>query len=237
MGISFSDLIVAGAEKMAWGYNPIIGDLHSLFMFYILSYFLAGFVQLALKLSSAKGVERIQTRYVFLGFLIMVLVGVVTNLFVLGVLQNARYSWVGPYSTIFFVGFSTYAIIRHRLMSIEIIIKKSFVYSIVIGLFTGLYLAGIFLMGQYVQNVTGREYLFFSIFCIVFSALLFRPLQGKINQLIDQIFYRGSYDYQDTLKSLSKKIAAASTFDELNAVVSEEIKTVLKVENAKIQRF
>ncbi|MBU0687317.1 MAG: hypothetical protein KKB81_05640 [Candidatus Margulisbacteria bacterium] len=130
-----------------------------------------------------------------------------------------------------------YAIIRHRLMDINIVIKKSFMYSITFGLLTGLYMTGLFLIGQLLRDVTGRDYLFFTILAIILAALLFQPLKNKINQIIDKLFFKSSYEYHVALKNISKKVATTSNLGELNELVSKEIKNVLKVKDAKIQRF
>lgn len=69
------------------------------------------------------------------------------------------------------------------------------------------------------------------------SALLFQPLKNKINQIIDKLFLKSSYEYHTTLKNISKKVATAASLKELNELASKEIKDVLKVKQVNIQMF
>jgi hypothetical protein len=43
-------------------------------------------------------------------------------------LGTSRYSGMGPSSTVIMVGFTTYAIVKHRLMDINIVLKKGTTY-------------------------------------------------------------------------------------------------------------
>ena len=130
-----------------------------------------------------------------------------------------------------------YSILKHRLMDINIVIKKGLVYSTIIAIFTGLYLSTIYFLTRLFENILGASSLGIAAMLIFVFALLFQPIKNKITQIIDKLFFKGSYDYQVALKNISKKVAVASNLDELNTLVSKEIKGILKVKEAKIQTY
>jgi hypothetical protein len=77
-------------------------------------------------------VAREQSRWVLVGSALTAGIGLVCNLF-LPLLGNYSLVWLGPVSTLFFVGFSIYAIVAHHLFDIRLIIKKTLVYSLLIA--------------------------------------------------------------------------------------------------------
>jgi hypothetical protein len=82
--------------------------------------------------SSLHRVAREQSRWVLTGSALTASIGLVCNLF-LPLLGNYSLVWLGPVSTLFFVGFSIYAIVAHRLFDIRLIIKKTLVYSLLVA--------------------------------------------------------------------------------------------------------
>ena len=130
-----------------------------------------------------------------------------------------------------------FAILKHRLMDINIIIKKGLAYSTIIAIFTGLYLSAIYILTRLSENILGFGSLGIAAALIFIFAILFQPLKNKINQTIDRLFFKSSYEYHVALKNISKKIATANNLRELNTLVSKEIKGVLKVSDARIQMY
>jgi hypothetical protein len=122
-------------------------------------------------------------------------------------------------------------------MDINIVIKKGLVYSTVIAIFTALYISAIYILTRLFENILGLGSLGVAAVLIFAFALFFQPLKEKLNQGIDKLFFKSSYEYQTALKNLSQKVTMAANLDELNQLVSREIKNTLKVSAAEIQQF
>jgi signal transduction histidine kinase len=102
---------------------------------------------------------------------------------------------IPPYGNIFvsFFGiFLTYAIIRHQLMDIRIVIKRSIVYSISIAVISLLYLISIFILEKTTQAIFGYHSLAISIGTAFAIGLLFMPLRQRIQRFMDRYFFKGS---------------------------------------------
>lgn len=86
------------------------------------------------------------------------------------------------------------AILRHRLYEIDIIINRTLVYGLLTGALGLVYFTGAVLfeaiIGQLVGNVSQVSTVASTLVVIV----LFQPLRTRIQDLIDQRFYRRKYD-------------------------------------------
>ncbi|MFH1188594.1 MAG: histidine kinase N-terminal 7TM domain-containing protein, partial [bacterium] len=79
-----------------------------------------------------RGFERSQIKYLALGIFMTFSILAIVNLFFQTKLSADLFR-MSNFSSIFLVGFTTYAIVRHRLMDIRFILKKSSVYIALIG--------------------------------------------------------------------------------------------------------
>ena len=82
----------------------------------------------------------------------------------------------------------TYAIFKHQLMDINIVIRKGLVYSILITIFTLIYLTIVILTEKLFQGFLGYRSLPISIIFASIIALIFIPLKNRIQLLIDKLF-------------------------------------------------
>ncbi|MCM8774324.1 MAG: hypothetical protein NC820_06285, partial [Candidatus Omnitrophica bacterium] len=135
---SFTNLLAKKVIITEGGYYlPVAGILFKFFTIYFLLFFVWGFKNLFCSYKISKGVRRLQIKYLFLGVFVTSFIGIITNLvfpmFGIGKLTN-----LGPISTMIFVGFTTYAIIRYRLLDTKIVITRVgiffILYAIVLGI-------------------------------------------------------------------------------------------------------
>jgi PAS domain S-box-containing protein len=233
----FSPLIVERVTKTAWGYNVLRGSLYYVFSAFLVGYLVLGFVNLAVRLFKARGIEKIQIRYVFAGFLITILTGVITNLLVVGVFGNAQYTWAGPYSTLFFVGFSTYAIVRHRLLSIELVIQKGFTYVLSTALITTVYVFIVYLSEQLFRETLGYSSAVLIALAALLIAVAYQPVVQCIQRMTDNLFFRKRLDYQKTLREASGAIASVIKLEDISGLVTRVFAGALNVKEISLVLF
>jgi PAS domain S-box-containing protein len=230
-------LIVERVTKTAWGYNVLRGSLYYVFSAFLVGYLVLGFVNLAVRLFKARGIEKIQIRYVFAGFLITILTGVITNLLVVGVFGNAQYTWAGPYSTLFFVGFSTYAIVRHRLLSIELVIQKGFTYVLSTALITTVYVFIVYLSEQLFRETLGYSSAVLIALAALLIAVAYQPVVQCIQRMTDNLFFRKRLDYQKTLREASGAIASVIKLEDISGLVARVFAGALNVKEISLVLF
>jgi signal transduction histidine kinase len=161
-------------------YWPVAGPTFSLmFLEYI---FILGYSLLIIhnKIKTSLKPESLQLKYVFYGILIAYLSGS-TNF---PLCYNIP---IPPFTNIlvpFYTIFITYAALRYNLMNIQIIIKRSLIYTILITIISIFYLLSIYSTEHFFQITFGYKSIFTSLFSATMIALAFIPLRNTIEHLL-----------------------------------------------------
>jgi hypothetical protein len=133
-----------------------------------------------------------------------------------------------------YIGFFAYAIVKYRLMDISVVIRKGLVYSLSIGIFTGIYISGIFLFGQALRGLTGDVSWLVPLAAIIVFSVVFQPLNNYIQGRIDRLFFKEKYNYQKTLRELSQATAAQVDLDKLLRLISRTIVDRIKIDRCSV---
>ncbi len=108
------------------------------------------------------------------------------------------------------------AILRSRLWEIDVIIRRTLVYSTLTMLLVLLYVGLVLVFGSLVRASLGQQQ---NPLVIVAStlviAVLFQPLRQGIQRVIDRRFYRRKYDATKTLEAFSTTLRQEVDLDQL----------------------
>jgi len=85
-----------------------------------------------------------------------------------------------------------YAIIQHQLMDINIVLKRSLVYSILVACVTAFYLFVIFISEKFLQGLVGYNSNVVSCLTALAMAFTFTPFKNLIQRFVDQFFFKGN---------------------------------------------
>ncbi len=118
------------------------------------------------------------------------------------------------------------AILRSRLWDIDVIIRRTLVYTTLTVILALIYVGIVFVFGTLVRASLGQQQ---NPLVIVASTLviaaLFQPLRHGVQQIIDRRFYRRKYDAARTLEAFSatlrNEVDLATLSEHLLAVVQE----------------
>jgi len=231
--LMLSNLIVKGVEDInIHPIVPIFGSFYYLFVLYFLIYIILSFIYLIKSYKYSIGIQKIQLRYLFFGLLISVFFGITTNL-LLPLLGNSRFSNYGSYATIFFIVFTVYAIIRHRLLDIRLIILRTITYSLVVLLISAA-VVGLTLLLPQALGIDTTTKTIIAIAVSIFIVLVLDPLKKGIAQATDKIFFKAKVDFQKLLADLGEIINREIDLDVLLYSLSHKLEKELKIKNASI---
>ena len=150
------------------------------------------------------------------------------DLVVLGALVTGGNAIVGYMSTLGWLLLPVslaFAITRTRLFDIDIIVRRTLIYSTLTALLAVSYLGVVVILQQVFRGLTGQGDDLALILSTLAIAALSVPLRGRVQQAIDRRFYRRKYDVTLALQEFS---AAAGREVELNHLTADLVGVVHK---------
>lgn len=127
-----------------------------------------------------------------------------------------------------------YAIIKFRLMDVDIIFKKGMASTLASLANVGFYLGLLAIVSQVFHAAGAQSINWYAVISVVFAGFAFVPLRNWIQSKVDQYFYRDRYDYRQTLIEFGKKLGSEVNVSRLLESVTEKISTTLSVDKVAI---
>jgi len=230
MCLTQTSLYIVAVQKHFFGYYAKAGVLFPLFgaaSGFVTIYTLTLLFQ---AIRAGKNNARINSlKYVFAGFGIMGLINA------LSVLPLHGYS-VYPPGNFSFIPLIVFAVglFKHDLLDMGILIKKSLVYSILTALLTCAYALIIIAANTAFKEFKFSDSIYFPMLLFLLIALVFGPLKSKIQTMVDRLFYKGKYDYQKTIKRVSRMIVSMLDYNEITKQLTDTIIDAMKVEHCAL---
>lgn len=211
----------------------ITGELYWVVLSYIFFTWFYSLIIVIKKIKTATTIQRAQINYIFFGFAFQ-FVGAIICTFILPFMGNNSYFTLSPQFIIFLNGAIAYAILKHRLIDVKIIIQKSLVYSLIIIVVVGIYLLIISLITSLI-TLTGIKYHFIaSLFAALFGAIGVPPLKKYLKRKTDKIFFKDRVPYADAVHALSSAMNLSLDLHDLLKRTAETLCTIFKPNEIKI---
>jgi signal transduction histidine kinase len=203
--LNFTDLFISKVRFVfdSVYYNQPIGLFYPFFFAIWISLVVWGHYELIVYFRQSSGIKRNQSIYFFIGMSVGFLGGITNFLPMFGI---DIYPF-GNFTIPIYCLISTYAILRYRLMDISLVFKKSMVYSLSAGILTSLFVVVVTVLTKYFSDLAGVTSYTIMLFSALLIAFLFNPLRIRIQDLIDRMFYKKTYDYYATIRMVSHDLA------------------------------
>jgi hypothetical protein len=120
------------------------------------------------------------------------------------------------------------AILKYRLMNIDVLIRKTVVYAILSGAIAVIYLGLVGGLGTLLVNVAGFKNQTMVIASTLIVALLFVPVRNKLQTLVDRNLFRHRYDYPQALRAMVTDTRMARDPVEFLASAAEKLQQALQ---------
>jgi hypothetical protein len=173
-----------------------------------------GIASMVLRFRRSAGVERQQMKWVVAGVLIWTVVFAATT--VLSVTGAGSYGDVAfALSIVLFPAVMGFAILRYRLYDIDLVIRRTLVYTCLVTVLGALYLGGIALLGSLSRSATGQTSEFAIAVTTLVVAFAFQPLRRRIQGAIDRRFARRTVDTETAMRAFSGRLREEVDLDAL----------------------
>jgi hypothetical protein len=194
-------------------------------------------------------VERQQARWAVLGFITAALGITLTLLTVTALLpcslndagapneiycafaQDLGYA-LSPMMIPIFIGV---AILRSRLWDIDLIIRRTLIYSTLTLTLALIYLGAVITLQNLLGGLTGeRQPEIVTVISTLAIAALFTPLRRRIQSFIDRRFYRRKYNAEQALSTFAALARNETDLDQLKVNVVEVLEQTVQPEHASL---
>jgi len=179
--------------------------------------------------SSTDPTDRNRTMYLIVGWSILVVISYITPFTT--ALKGLPTDHLGNLANALII---TYAISRFHLLDIKLVVRRGLAYFILVSALIGVYIGTILLGYRLLPDLPFYSIVLFAAFLVLLLVLLARPLWDVIQEWVDRIFYRETYDYRQTLLSFSSKMGNILNLNELASEMLPAVTKALHVTQAKL---
>ncbi len=123
----------------------------------------------------------------------------------------------------------SYAVVRHGLFEINVLVRRSVLYFALTVVFLGLYFLFVTGLQRLFQLVLGETTDLSVILSTLLIAALFMPLRNQLQTLIDRTFYRERYDYQRSLLRFAESTRTIIDLSELLRQLVAQVRETMHV--------
>jgi len=216
---------IAGMQRHAYGYFGRGGPLYILVG--IGSAGATAYVLMLIRraiLQETESILKNRLKYIFCGFGIL---GLLIGMNTLPLLGYALY----PPGNFSFIPLSIFAVglFRYDLLDMGILIRKSVIYSLLTITLTLLYALIVTGINKTFADFNASDSIYFPFFFFILVSIVFGPVKSRIQVLVDRYFFKGKYDYRQTIKQLSQTITAVLDLRQIAASVVETISGSMQV--------
>jgi len=221
----FTDLFVVQVIQESWGYQTVIGPIYIPLTFYFIPVIIWCFSNFFKNYRRAKGIHKIQLRYMFVGLGLFVGPTLVVDAFIPLLTGQSRCFWLSPVFSFFFIGCTAYAILRYRLMDISLVVRTGLVYLLSTVILIAGVLGAIYFFSSLVGYTPNIKLVMIGSLAMSVLLLIFIPLKDFLLKIANKYFFKTVYTTQETLKSIREK---AATIIELDKLIKEIVDTIKK---------
>jgi hypothetical protein len=108
------------------------------------------------------------------------------------------------------------AVLRYRLYEIDVIVRRTVVYAVLVTVLAAVYLAGVTALGWIGREATGANGTLAVTLSTLLVAASFQPLRIRIQAAVDRRFYRRRYDAERAASVFTSRLRGQVDLEALN---------------------
>jgi two-component system NtrC family sensor kinase len=123
----------------------------------------------------------------------------------------------------------SWAIVRYRLMDVDLIFKRGVTYTLATAALVGLYFGVVAVIAEIVHTHTPNLGVWGLLAAIVVTGLIFDPLKRGIQGRVDRVFDQKRFDYRETLVDFGRSLNSQTDLSALLDSIVERLPQTLLV--------
>jgi len=230
LAFGLSGNIVKSAQMVDGFLHHDIGPWAYILMCILLPFLIMALVMLAKRYrSSADPTDRNRTMYLIVGWSVNVLIGYITPL--TPALAGLPTDHIGNLANALIIA---YAIQRYHLLNIRLVARRGLSYLLVVVCLVGVYVGAVIVGQRFLSDQPVYLAIILASALALLVVLLAGPFRHYIQELVDRIFYGGTYRYRHALLTFRKKMGNIINLDELASEMLPAVTKALNIEHAKL---
>ncbi|HTE65520.1 MAG TPA: hypothetical protein VK736_04590 [Candidatus Binatia bacterium] len=179
---------------------------------------IAAAVGLVPRLRRAQGIERAQLKWITFAATLQGLSWVFLAVDLQGTAgELAKYA---IFATLLLIPVATgIAILRYRLYDIDIVIRRTLVYGVLVAILAGIYVALVVALQSVLSRIIGGDTIPVALSTLAI-AVLFGPLRARVRDLVDRRFYRTRYDHKSVLEAFGTRLRDEVELDNVSQALT-----------------
>lgn len=126
------------------------------------------------------------------------------------------------------------AVLRYRLFDVDLIIRKTIAYSLLSATLLLVYFGSVAVLSSISSAVSGRSSAVVTVLATLTIAAIFSPLRRRIQNAIDQRFYRRKYDAAQVLATFAVTARDETDLDRLTAELARVVQQTMQPERTVV---
>ncbi len=179
------------------------------------------------------GLERQQLKWLTRGTLLTItpftLLYVLPYLYLSGASVPSLLTKIAGLSLIFLPLTFSWAIVRYRLMDVDLIFKRGVTYTLATASLVGLYFVIVAVSAEMVRARLPSLHVWGLMAAIIFTGILFEPLKKAIQGRVDRLFDQKRFDYRETLVEFGRGLNSQTDLRALLDSIVERLPQTLLV--------
>jgi len=225
-----TNLIYENVKLTSTGIVTTPGIGITLFLLHTLIFLGGGFIVLIAKYRKATGIQKIQFRLLLYGSIIMFSLILLTNLIFILVFNTTKYVGLLPIYTLIFVGFISYAIVRHRFLDIRLLVARTVAYVVLLFFVVATFTAWIFISSNlFFKNSISMAQSIVLIAIMLLIAFLLDPMKLFLETFTDKLFYKARYSSNELVFSLTQIMASTLLLSDLTNQTLNQLLNTMRI--------
>lgn len=229
--LTFNSHFIKGIIRNAPFFAVLPGPLYGIYVFFFTCICLYAFYITIKSYKISDSHKKAQIKYIILAFIIAVI--------------SAQSHLLAPYINketiphdflvIFYFSSMAYAIVRHQLMEIEVIIKKTLVFAGLFAAAFAVFVLPTLIIQEFIVSQMGfgarMAGLSVSAFLII---LILQPIRNFLVNITDKFLFQKKYDYKELLKTFSTEVLTVLDKDVLVHTTVDRLSNIMKIRSSGI---